>query len=158
MVFSYEYGCLQDSVKNKSVKQFVENMKHWSELKTTEYFEYVLTHTYDEEPRRLYVLAPYDYNTFNVICAYIQFEMAEIDESYSIDQTEVIECLERYYNCYKLDESKCPLEVNLYINWETHCGSDIQSIEILRRDEGQMSTYFSEVLDNWYDKSPEWRP
>lgn len=155
--------CTQHGVMARSSKEVVTSMKQWSELKKDNQSElYCLTHTYDnDQNRRVYVKAPYDYETFNAICAYIQFECGEIEPSYSMDQIEIIELLEKFYDCIAnpsadLREMAEAKEVDLYCNWEYHCGSDVQAIYYLRRE--GMENYFKKYIEEFYEKYPEWRP
>lgn len=157
-----EVGCIMNTPITRTTKEFVNAMKEWTELKKIDPQLYSLTHTYDEDPKRkLHILAPYDYETFNAICAYIQFECSEIEESFSMDQTDIIEVLETLYDCNssfsveRKDIKKAKI-VDLYINWESHCGSGVQEVEVLKRD--GMNKYFEKFIEDFYQTYPDWRP
>lgn len=141
----------------------VEYVQTKGNLESDVNYLYFLTHTYDEQQRKIWVKAPYDYETFNVICAYIQFECAEFEQSFSIDQTDVLEVLKKYYDCtgnfsvVKEDKRKAK-EINLYLNWEQFCGcaEKIQSIESLHRE--GMNELLYKFVEDFYQSHPEWRP
>ncbi|GAB6989561.1 hypothetical protein [Paenibacillus pini] len=63
----------------KTAKEVVIYVKEKKILKSSKEYIYYLTHTYDYEPRKVWVKAPYDLETFEVICAYIQFESWHIE-------------------------------------------------------------------------------
>lgn len=94
---------------------------------------YCLTHTYDCFPRKYYVQAPYDYDVLCAICAYIQYECADIDETFSMEQHHVIEALEKYYGCTRGGNEPAQ-ELDLYIDWEWFCGTELQKAECLKRE------------------------
>ncbi|MFB5758949.1 hypothetical protein [Paenibacillus medicaginis] len=149
---SKEAMCIQNSQITKNRKEFVQSMMSLSKLKKAdEYCVYYLTHAYNIDPnRKLYFKAPYNYETINSICAYIQFECSEFDMSYTIDEAEVIEILENYYDCSssfsaEKEDIKKVKGIDLYINWESHCGSNVQSVNCLRRD--GMEKYFKEYIE-----------
>ncbi|OMD76848.1 hypothetical protein [Paenibacillus odorifer] len=155
--------CIPSSKAAMNTNDFVKSMKQWTDLKKTRTSQlYALTHTYDTElNRKLYIKAPYDYEIFNAICAYIQFECSELESSYGMDQTDVIEVLEAFYNCsssFSIEKKKMKKAkiVDLYINWEQHCGSGIQEVEVLKRD--GMNAYFEKFIEGFYQIHPEWRP
>lgn len=151
-------ACLPNSPTAKNRKEHIRSLMTMAELpKLDENKVYYLTHTYNQDPnRKLYFLAPYDLYTINAICAYIQFECAELDDSYSMDESEIIEILETFYECRssfsaeKRDVKKA-LGIDLYINWETHCGSGVQSVEILKRE--GMEDFFKRYVDNFNSQS-----
>lgn len=137
-------------------KEIVSRLKEFDQIpKSAMTHDYCLTHTYDEENRKFYVESPYDSEEFEAICAYIQFECSEVEESYAIDQTEVIEILEKFYDC-KQSQQSTAAEIDLYENWEYFCGSDVQSVECLKRD--GMNDYFKKYVENFYEANPKWRP
>lgn len=145
-------SCIQKSQTTTKSKKIVQSMMSMTELpKLNENKVYYLTHTYNHDPnRKLYFLAPYDINTLNVICAYIQFECSELDMSYSMDESQVIEILEKFYSCRSsFSADKCDVKdaqgIDLYINWETHCGSNVQSVDSLKRQ--GMVNYFIKYIE-----------
>lgn len=145
--------CMRNSQTTKNRKEFVQSMMLMTELtKIDENKIYYLTHTYNHDPnRKLYFLAPYDLETLNAICAFIQFECSELDMSYTMDEREVIEILERFYDCrssFSADKGdvKKAQGIDLYINWETHCGSNVQSVSSLQRN--GMDKYFKRYIDS----------
>lgn len=134
---------------SQQTKLIAEKLKQLNELpKTQNMIPYCLTHTYDEKVRRYYVEAPYMPDVFEAICAYIQFECSEIEETFSMDQTDVIEVLEKFYGCNKIKRTRAN-QVDLYLNWEWFCGSDIQSVECLKRD--GMNVYFDRFIQDFYE-------
>lgn len=154
---SSRVDCIQNSRITKSRKEFVQSMKDWHDLKQTKGNSlYFLTHTYNVDPnRKLYVAAPYDYETINAIIAYIQFECTELDNTYSMDESEVIEILEKFYECRSSfsavkEEVKKAKAIDLYINWESHCGSKVQTVEFLERD--GMKVMLQEYVDKFNKK------
>lgn len=160
---SKEAVCIKNTPITMNTKQFIESMKQWSDLKKTEEDQlYYLTHTYDEDPnRKFYIKAPYDYETFNAICAYIQIECSEIETSFSMDQLDIIEILEVFYGCnssfsVEKKDMKKAKKVDLYINWESHCGSKVWEVDILKRD--GMDVYFNKFVEEFYQSNPDWRP
>jgi hypothetical protein len=119
---------------SKHSYKIAEGLKLYNEIpKSTNMNPYCLTHYYDEKLRRFYVEAPYDFDTFQAICAYIQYELSELDMTYSMDQTEVIEILETFYDCKKVKRTRAS-QVDLYYNWEYFCGVGLQEVECLKRD------------------------
>lgn len=146
-----------------TAKRVVEYVKSKNELKDDKDYIYFLTHTYDEESRKIWVKAPYKPETFEVICAYVQYECSDIEQSFSMDQTDVIKVLEQFYDCSgtfsaaKEDKRKA-VEIDLYENWEIYCGlaGDIQDIDLLRRD--GMKEVLGEFVELFYQAKPEWRP
>ncbi|WP_063562920.1 hypothetical protein [Paenibacillus sp. O199] len=125
-----------------TAKQVVEMVMGKLKLKDDKLKLYYLTHTYDEKQSRVWVKAPYDQETFEVICAHIQYECFEIEESYGMSQEDVLKVLENLYECSGTfsstkDEKRKAIEVDLYQNWEIYCGlaNDIQDIELLKRAE-----------------------
>lgn len=145
--------CVRNSQTTKKRKEFVRSMMLKTELtKIDENKVYYLTHTYNHDPnRKLYFLAPYDLETLNAICAYIQFECSKLDMSYAMDEREVIEILEKFYDCrssFSADkgEVKKAQGIDLYINWETHCGSNVQSVNSLQRN--GMEKYFKRYIES----------
>lgn len=140
----------------KLEKEITSRLKQCTQIpKSESNHVYCLTHTYDENPRRFYVETPYNADEFEAICAYIQFECSEIEQSYSMDQAEVIEILEEFYDCKKIKRVKAT-EVDLYENWEYFCGSDIQSVDCLKRE--RMEDYFNKYIEEFYKRHPEWKP
>lgn len=153
-------ACLASSPTAKNRKECIQTLMTMTELPKLDRSRlYYLTHTYNHDPnRKLYFLAPYDFDTLNAICAYIQFECAELDTCYSMDESEVIELLEIYYDCQssfsanKPDVKKAE-EIDLYINWETHCGSKVQLVDSLKRD--GMDDYFKRYIEKFNSKGAE---
>lgn len=151
-------GCIPGSPTAKNRKEYIQSLITITELpKLDENKVYYLTHTYNHDPnRKLYFLAPYDIDTLNAICAYIQFECSESDMSYSMDESEVIEILETFYECRssfsaeKRDVKKAQ-GIDLYINWETHCGSGVQSVKLLKRE--GIEDFFKRYIDNFNSQS-----
>lgn len=140
----------------KYEKDIVNHLRELKELPKSESIHcYCLTHTYDEKKRRFYVEAPYDTEEFEAICAYIQFECSEIEESFSMDQTDIIEILENFYDCKKIKRTRAT-QVDLYLNWEYFCGSGVQSVDCLKRT--GMDEYFKKFIEKFYETHPEWRP
>ncbi|MCM3273978.1 hypothetical protein [Paenibacillus elgii] len=130
------------------VKRLVEKLQELNELpKSSNPIVYCLTHTYDLRPKRFYVEAPYSHDVFEAICAYIQFECSEMEETYSMDQTDVIEILEKFYECKKVKRAKA-IKVDLYYNWECFCGSGLQSVECLKRS--GMNEFFNKFIKEFY--------
>lgn len=124
-----------------SREQLISELKKAESIKDAELYYaqlFALTHTYDASPdRKVFVITPYSYDTRNALIAYIQYEAAEIDDHYSMDQDEIIEALVKFYDCEKLIlPSEDYQEINLYINWEQFCGyaEGIQSIKMFKRD------------------------
>lgn len=143
--------------------EVVEYAKNKEDLKSDKCYIYYLTHTYDEKSRKIWVKAPYEQEIFEVICAYIQYECAEIEESFSMDQKDVLEVLEKHYGCtgnfsIAKEDKKKAQEINLYHNWEIYCGKaeDIQNIASLRRD--GMKELLAKFVESFYQAKPEWRP
>ncbi|QSF43403.1 bis-aminopropyl spermidine synthase family protein [Paenibacillus tianjinensis] len=158
-----EVGCIMNTPITRTTKEFIKSMKEWTELKKIDLQLYSLTHTYDEDPKRkLHILVPYDYETFNAICAYIQFECSELETSFSMDQTDIIEVLTKFYDCEECLYQKELLidedakNIDLYINWESHCGSGVQEVKVLKRD--VMNKYFEKYIESFYQEHPNWRP
>ncbi|MBU7316029.1 hypothetical protein [Paenibacillus oleatilyticus] len=128
-------------------EEIVARLKESASLpKEEKSYQYCLTHTHDHEPRRYYIEAPYTPDIFEAICAYIQFECAEIEDTYSMDQTDVIEILEKFYECKSVKRTKAN-QVDLYLNWEYFCGSQLQIVECLKRD--GMNEYFQKYIDEY---------
>lgn len=147
-------------MNKNEVVEYVENKKF---LKSEKDFIYYLTHTYDEEPRRVWVKAPYDQETFEIICAYIQYECSEIEESFSMDQKDMLEVLENYYDCtgnfsIAKEDKKKAIEIDLYENWEIYCGlaDRIQNIELMHHN--GMRELLGKFVESFYQVNPEWRP
>lgn len=117
--------------------QVIERLNGSDTLVDGSSYNYVLTHTHDFTPRFFYVIAPYSLDTMNALIAYIQFESCDIEETYGMDQTDVIEVLTKLYNCEKSDK---PLddayEIDLYLNWEqwVAVSSDVQSVLLFKRE------------------------
>ncbi|GMX64535.1 hypothetical protein Elgi_38040 [Paenibacillus elgii] len=131
----------------KYEKSIVEQLKKLSEIpEENKMYSYCLTHTYDEKPRRFYVEAPYKSDVFEAICAYIQYECSELEETYSMDQTDVIEILDIFYGCKK-SKRAISYQVDLYLNWEYFCGSQLQTVECLKRE--GMNEYFQKYIDEY---------
>ncbi|KAF6630616.1 MULTISPECIES: hypothetical protein [Paenibacillus] len=146
--------CINNNQATKSRKEFVQYLMSLDELKKSDgNHVYYLTHTYNNDPnRKLYFKAPYDLDTINAICAYIQFECSEIEMSYSMDESEVIEILEKFYSCsstFSADKGdvKTAQKIDLYFNWETHCGSNVQTVSSLKRK--GMDKYFKRYVDGF---------
>ncbi|QNR65402.1 hypothetical protein IAQ67_16030 [Paenibacillus peoriae] len=151
---SKEAMCINSSQTTKSRKEFVQSLMSLDELKKLDdNHVYYLSHTYNNDPnRKVYFKAPYDLDTINAVCAYIQFECSEIEMSYSMDESEVIEILEKFYDCsstFSADNGdvKTAQNINLYINWETHCGSNVQTVNSLKRK--GMDKYFIRYVDSF---------
>ncbi|MGM1044756.1 MAG: hypothetical protein ACQEXX_01280 [Bacillota bacterium] len=147
----------------KTAKEVVEFIKSKKDLKSEKDFIYYLTHTYDEEQRKVWVKAPYDLETFEVICAFIQYECSEIEQSFSMDQTDVLKVLEQFYDSsgtFSTDKQakKKAIEIDLYENWEIYCGlaDEIQNIELLKRE--GLNELLNEFVESFYQVKPEWRP
>ncbi|AGA60042.1 hypothetical protein Theco_4040 (plasmid) [Thermobacillus composti KWC4] len=132
-------------MKNRA--QVIANLKSARSLKDGSSYNYVLTHLYDTSPRPVYVKAPYPADIMNALIAFIQYESADIDPSYGLDQEEVAEVLVLLYEC---EVSSAPLsratEIDLYINWEEWVNSDIQSISLFQRQQ------LSEILKRYIEK------
>ncbi|WP_342423098.1 hypothetical protein [Paenibacillus sp. FSL E2-0178] len=145
---------------SKTSVQIVEKVSKKKKLETSKNHLYCLTHTYDNEPRKYWVSAPYTLDTFDVIVAFIQYECSEIEESFGMDQEDVIKVLERFYGCKELEtpDRISYYEVDLYENWEMFCGTadQIQSIELLKRE--GLNEVLAEFVEVFYQSKPEWRP
>jgi hypothetical protein len=106
------------------------------------------------------VSAPYTLDTFDVIVAFIQYECSEIEESFGMDQENVIKVLEKFYGCKELETPNRTsyYEVDLYENWEMFCGTadQIQSLELLKRE--GLKELLMEFVEAFYQSKPEWRP
>ena len=144
----------------KSAKEVLESVSKKKKLKSTRINTFELTHTYDiDKSKRYWVEAPYTLETFEIICAYIQYECALLDEQYSIANDEVIQILEKFYDC---KEIKTPVgnyrEIDLHENWEIYCSilDKIKGIDIVRRD--GIEDILNPILEEWYKDNPEWRP
>ncbi|MDR6779495.1 hypothetical protein J2W98_003775 [Paenibacillus peoriae] len=143
----------------KTAKQVVEVVEKKKNLKSSRVNVFGLTHTYDVEPRIVYVEAPYSVETFEVICAYIQYECAEIEQSFSMDQEDVIKVLEQFYECKAIKKQiNAHYGVDLYENWEIYCGlaDRVQSVKLLKRN--GLTELLNKFVEGFYQAKPEWRP
>lgn len=113
----------------------VERLKRTDVLKDGNGNHYVLTHTHDRSPRHFYVIAPYSTDTMNALVAFIQQEASNIEETYGMDQADVIEVLTKLYGCEASSEKlENAYEIDLFLNWEMWASSDVLSIPALKRD------------------------
>ncbi|PZT57362.1 hypothetical protein [Paenibacillus silvae] len=140
-----------------TAKQVVEMAKDKNELKDDKFNLFYLTHTYDEKQSKVWVKAPYNAETFEVICAYIQYECFELEDGYGMGQEDVLKVLEKFYGCsgtfsVSKEEKKSGIKIDLYENWEIYCGlaNDIQNIKTLKRE--GMNDLLSEFVEEFYVK------
>ena len=120
-------------------EELIEKLKKKKNIKSSKFSFYGLTHTHDhDENRVVYVSAPYSYHTMVALLAFIQFEGCEICQEYDLDQDDIIEVLEKLYDCKKVSalEVKSYQKIDLYLNWELFCGAydEIRSIDHFKID------------------------
>ncbi|MGM1023196.1 MAG: hypothetical protein ACQEXV_22420 [Bacillota bacterium] len=121
----------------KKSKKVIEKLKQAESLKDGKHYAYVLSHTYDQDPTRLfYFRAPYSEEVMNALIAFIQYQCSAIEITYSMDQTEIVEILTTLYDC---TESKEPIlnatKIDLYVNWERWVHPDLRTVSLFMRDE-----------------------
>ena len=108
----------------KSNQQYIRHVENKENLKLDYYNLFELSTHPDDSDDPVYIYAPYDFETFDVICAYIQFNAFEVDENYGMSETDVIEILIEFYDCSL--ESDCGhvdvYYMDLFENWEHFCG------------------------------------
>ncbi|MBT2759961.1 hypothetical protein [Paenibacillus sp. ISL-20] len=145
---------------NRTVKEVFESIKKKKNLKSKVTRIFKLNHAADEEQTDYWVSAPYSLDVFEAICAHIQFECEKIEMTYGMSQDEVIEILEKFYDCKKIERptSGTYYNVDLYYSREMFCGSDtnLEEIELLQRV--GMDTCFKKYVGEFYGLHPEWRP
>lgn len=144
----------------KTAKEVVELISKKKKLKSTKERTYCLTHIYDEKPRNFWVLAPYSLEVFETICAYIQYECSDIEQSYGMSQEDIVKALEQLYECKAIETPRAGryYKVDLYENWEIYCGQagEVQKIETLKRE--GLRDLLEEFVESFYLEKPEWRP
>ncbi|MNL07823.1 hypothetical protein D3C87_1285160 [compost metagenome] len=145
---------------NKTIKEVFESIKKKKDLKSKVVKVFKLNHAADEQETDYWVSAPYTLDVFEAICAHIEFECEKIEMSYDLGQDEIIEILEKFYDCKKIKRptSGTYYNVDLYYSREMFCGSDtnLEEIELLQRE--GMDTYFKKYIEDFYQSHPEWRP
>lgn len=106
------------------------------------------------------MFAPYTLDVFEVICAHIQFECEKIEVSYDMSQDEIIEILENFYGCKKIERPKSGsyFNVDLYYSREMFCGSNTNLEEIKTIQRIGMDDYFNKYVEEFYRLNPKWRP
>ncbi|KZE65035.1 hypothetical protein AV545_03695 [Paenibacillus jamilae] len=145
---------------NQTIKKVFESIKKKKNLqsKTTRIFK--LNHAADENETDYWVSAPYTLEVFEAICAHIQFECEKIEMSYGMSQDEVIEILEKFYECEKIERPKSGSYFNVDLNYsrEMFCGSNTNLEEIKTIQREGMEEYFKKYILEFYDMHPNWRP
>ncbi|WP_339193836.1 hypothetical protein MKY95_18920 [Paenibacillus sp. FSL P4-0176] len=145
------------SKTREEIVQLVTKKKNLTQKKIN---IYCLTHTHDTEPREYWVKAPYSVNVFNTLVAYIQFELSDIEQSYGMDQEDLIKILEQFYDCKQTEKPDrgTYFEIDLYYNWEYFCSAydDVQKIESMRRL--GLKEALADIVERFYQTRPEWRP
>ena len=147
--------CYRSTNPNKmlTTKQLVGVAKGMTQLPEEEVCVYRLTHTYDPNPdRAAFVQSSIPTEFMELLVAFIQYECADLDESYAMDQTEVAEVLCQFYGAVALENCEPNVEsykIDLYINWERHCGSNVQGVGMFKRPQ------MKEFLKKFVDKSKE---
>jgi hypothetical protein len=147
-----------------NAKQVVEYVESLTQLKSDREHIYYLTHTYNlDKNKKVWVKAPYQPEVFEVICAYVQYELAEFDQSISMDEEDLLEVLEKLYDCTgkfscTKEEKKQAIEIDLYENWEIYCGQiakRIMNMELLKRD--GLNELLSKYAEKFYEQHPEFK-
>ncbi|MDN4067667.1 hypothetical protein QYF50_07145 [Paenibacillus vini] len=115
-------------VRNRDKQDVLSEVFQHDSLFSATHYTYHLTHTYDNEPRKIILSSTIEPYTMDLLIAYIQFVGSDIDMHFSIDQEDVKRIVKELYsnpsetdnNVYTLDPTPC--EIDLYINWEWWCG------------------------------------
>ncbi|MEC4565489.1 hypothetical protein L8C07_05985 [Paenibacillus sp. CMAA1739] len=145
---------------NQTIKEIFESIKKKKNLqsKTTRIFK--LNHAADENETDYWVSAPYTLDVFEAICAHIQFECEKMEVSYDMSQDEIIEILENFYGCKKIERPKIGsyFNVDLYYSREMFCGSNTNLEEIKTIQRIGMDDYFKKYVEEFYRLYPKWRP
>ncbi|WP_240416716.1 hypothetical protein [Paenibacillus periandrae] len=116
--------------------EIVNSLRQQNSLSDGMEYSYVLTHTYDLKPRFFYLSAPYPIATMNALIAFIQFECFEIDETYGMDQTDILTVLTQIYECVQTTlVLPHATEIDLNHNWEYWCSSQVQSIPLFQKEQ-----------------------
>lgn len=112
-------------------ESIIEKVKQLESIVGEKYYTYKLSHTYDEEPKPIYIKAKIEPNTMDLLIAYIQFEGSDIDQEYGLGQEEVAPLLVKYFGCEIVSERKRGVrKIDLYENWEIWCGVADKVMEI----------------------------
>lgn len=159
-----EVNCIPSMVNKNEREEMINSIASKTDIKSDKQYVYYLCHTYNHDVnKKVWVKAPYDQETFDILCAYIQFECAEIKESCSMSEEDILNVLEQYYDCtgsfsISRNEKKKAVEVDLYENWEYYCGEAvrIQKIESLKRE--GLTEQLKQYVESFYVDNPEWRP
>lgn len=106
-------------IRNEIIEKVVKQKSIYKNKKKI----YVLCHTYDHEPRPVIIKTTMNYNTMDLLLAYIQYKAAETLEEYDFDQVVIGELLSKYFECEVLEQfNGSYYEMDLYKNWEAWTG------------------------------------
>ena len=115
------------------------------------HYTYHLTHTYDNEPRRIVVTSTIEPYTMDLLVAYIQFHACDIDSRHGMDQVEVKRILKELYsgtqqknNMYTMDPTPC--EIDLYVNWEWWCGKSDRVMDCTLFQNDRLINLLEEII------------
>lgn len=136
-----------------SREEIILALQNLDSIKSDTRQAFVLNHTYDVEPRLVYLTGPYTFDAINTLIAYIQYESSDLDEVYGMDQSEVAVVLVQLYGC---ELSETPItdaqKIDLYLNWEEWCGlaREVQSIKLFKNE--RLSGMLQGFIDKWKAK------
>lgn len=130
--------CLQRTFKAMERKAIIEYVNSLPSIFAPENkYIYKLSHTYDITPTSLYVESNIIPEAMDLLIAYFQFKMWDIDDMYSFGQEDAVPILCELYNIKQIEETdNINVEIDLYENWEKWCGfsREIENMNILHRD------------------------
>lgn len=132
--------CLQKSFSRKKREAVLNYVKGLESIfdKNGKQYVYKLSHTYDISPSPLYVKSSILPEAMDLLLAYMQFKLSNIEEGYALGQEEITPILSSLYETAELPkQKKFDYEFDLYINWEQWCGiaSQVEEIELFDREE-----------------------
>jgi hypothetical protein len=115
----------------------IDRILKMGDIKEEKYYSYAIIHAADDKVTKHFVSAPYDAIVLFAICAYVQFELHELDDTYGLCQDEMVDILVKLYDCQASPKRLVKAEkIDLYYAWEAFCGQCdvLQNIESLKRD------------------------
>ena len=131
----------------------IDVVRKMKSVNSSQHYQYHLTHTYDIGDNSVRFSANIAPHVVDLLLAYIQFECSDIDNCYSMSQSELMSIVADLYGEVgihsKTEETK---EIDLYVNWETwcSCAEEVQKIELFKRTE--LSDRLESIINEWKKK------
>lgn len=120
----------------ESREKLINRLKSIKKITTNKEYTYKLTHEYSlDKDKFVQFTTNIKPEIMSPLLAYIQFEAEEIDESYEVEEVEIVRLIDKYYAPVKsIDDNKTITNIDVFHNREYLCGSGIWELEIFKRD------------------------